>query len=105
MLQPYGASRLSPRLSGFARRWATPSVFQGGKPVDIEGLRGIKDLQCDDRRPVDALVAASAGTDLLVLGSRGLHGLDALGSVSERVAHTAKSSVLVVSPFAYPRDS
>jgi nucleotide-binding universal stress UspA family protein len=80
-------------------------VAQGGKPIDIEGLRGIKDLQWDDLRPVDALVAASAGTDLLVLGSRGLHGLDALGSVSERVAHEAKGSVLVVRPFAYPRDS
>lgn len=80
-------------------------VAQGGKPVDIEGLREVKDLQWDDRPPVDALVAASAGTDLLVLGSRGLHGLDALGSVSERVAHAAKGSVLVVRPFAYARDS
>lgn len=87
-----------------AERLAVPLhvvVAQGGKPVDIEGLRGTKDLQWDDRRPVDALVAASEGADLLVLGSRGLHGLDALGSVSERVAHAARSPVLVVSPFAY----
>jgi nucleotide-binding universal stress UspA family protein len=36
--------------------------------------------------------------DLVVVGSRGLRGLKALGSVSERVAHQARSSVLVVRP-------
>jgi hypothetical protein len=45
---------------------------------------------------VDVLVSAARDADLLVLGSRGLHGLRALGSVSERVAHRAPSSVLVV---------
>jgi nucleotide-binding universal stress UspA family protein len=44
----------------------------------------------------DALVAASADADLVVLGSRGLHGIKSLGSVSERVAHQAASSVLIV---------
>jgi nucleotide-binding universal stress UspA family protein len=47
-------------------------------------------------KPVPALVAAARQADLLVVGSRGLHGLHALGSVSERVAHRAASSVLVV---------
>jgi nucleotide-binding universal stress UspA family protein len=47
---------------------------------------------------VSALVAASESADLVVVGSRGLHGLKALGSVSERVAHQARSSVLVVRP-------
>ena len=46
--------------------------------------------------PVDALVSASAESDLVVVGSRGLRGLKALGSVSERVAHEAASSVLIV---------
>jgi nucleotide-binding universal stress UspA family protein len=50
----------------------------------------------DHRPPVDALVAESAGADLVVVGSRSLHGLAAIGSVSERVAHQARSSVLVV---------
>ena len=44
------------------------------------------------------LVAACESADLVVVGSRGLHGLKALGSVSERVAHQARSSVLVVRP-------
>ncbi|HEX4930217.1 MAG TPA: universal stress protein, partial [Gaiellaceae bacterium] len=45
--------------------------------------------------PVVNLVDASIGVDLIVVGSRGLHGLRSLGSVSERVAHRAHSSVLV----------
>jgi len=72
-------------------------VASGGKPVDVDRLAGSGlDLQWDDREPVDALVAASADADLLVVGSRGLHGLRALGSVSERVAHRARCSVLAV---------
>ena len=39
---------------------------------------------------------AACGADLLVLGSRGLHGLKSLGSVSERVAHQALCSTLIV---------
>ncbi|MGB1627847.1 MAG: universal stress protein [Miltoncostaeaceae bacterium] len=34
------------------------------------------------------------------MGARGLKGTKALGSVSERVAHKAASSVLVVRPHA-----
>jgi nucleotide-binding universal stress UspA family protein len=45
--------------------------------------------------PVRALVAAAADADLVIVGSRGLHGVRSLGSVSERVAHEASCSVLV----------
>lgn len=48
----------------------------------------------DGRSAVHALT--DTGADLVVVGSRGLHGLRALGSVSERVAHGAGGSVLVV---------
>jgi nucleotide-binding universal stress UspA family protein len=47
-------------------------------------------------RPVEALVEAAASVDLVLVGARGLAGARALGSVSERVAHRAESSVLVV---------
>jgi nucleotide-binding universal stress UspA family protein len=47
---------------------------------------------------VEILTAASESVDLIVVGSRGLHGLKALGSVSERVAYQASTSVLVVRP-------
>jgi nucleotide-binding universal stress UspA family protein len=49
-----------------------------------------------DEHPVSELVEASREADVLVVGSRGLRGLKALGSVSERVAHQAACSVLVV---------
>ena len=57
---------------------------------------------CDDP-PVQALVAAAESADLVVVGSRGLHGIRALGSVSERVAHTAACSALVVRKPAWER--
>lgn len=46
--------------------------------------------------PVTALVEAARDADILVVGSRRLHGFKALASVSERVAHQAPCSVLVV---------
>jgi nucleotide-binding universal stress UspA family protein len=42
--------------------------------------------------------ARDFGAALVVTGSRGLSGLAALGSVSERIAHAAPCSVLVVRP-------
>jgi nucleotide-binding universal stress UspA family protein len=73
----------------------------GGKEVDLETMQatltkiapGVS-LVVEDADPVHALV--SAGVDLVVVGNRGLHGMKALGSVSERVAHKADGSVLVV---------
>ena len=56
---------------------------------------GLRVVTAEDH-PVRALVEASREADLLVVGSRGLRGLKALGSVSERVAHQAACSVLVV---------
>ena len=75
-----------------------PIVDHGGKPVDMDLVRaitgdGVKESM---HEPVRALVGASGIVDLVVVGSRGLHGLKALGSVSERVAHQAQCSVLVV---------
>jgi nucleotide-binding universal stress UspA family protein len=51
-----------------------------------------------DEHPVEALVDAAGEAGILVVGSRGLRGLGALGSVSERVAHRAPCSVLVIRP-------
>jgi nucleotide-binding universal stress UspA family protein len=71
----------------------------GGMKIDLDALWSIEpNAELDDRRPVEALIerAAEANTDLLVVGSRGVHGMAALGSVSERVAHRAGCSVLVI---------
>jgi nucleotide-binding universal stress UspA family protein len=65
--------------------------------LDAQAAREIApDLEEDARGAVEALVEASDSADLLVVGSRGLHGLKALGSVSERVANQARCSVIVV---------
>jgi len=72
-------------------------VADGGKAVDKRLVATIVDEYEELRGdPVEALVAASADADLLIVGSRGLHGLKALWSVSERLAHEARCSALVV---------
>jgi nucleotide-binding universal stress UspA family protein len=74
-------------------------VALGGKGVDLERAQtAAPDLESVEAKPLEALVEAGAHTDLLVVGSRGLSGLRALGSVSERAAHQAASAVLVVRP-------
>jgi nucleotide-binding universal stress UspA family protein len=67
----------------------------GGKDVDRERAHELG-VTFGQGHPVKAVVDAGRKADLLVVGSRGLHGLKALGSVSERVAHRATCSVLVV---------
>jgi len=51
-------------------------------------------------RPADVIKSAAAETDasLVVMGSRRLDGLRAMGSVSRRVVHQARCSVLLVPP-------
>jgi nucleotide-binding universal stress UspA family protein len=75
-----------------------PVVAHGGKDVCKDAVTTIVDDHYEDLpdEPVHALVAASADADLLIVGSRGLHGYKALGSVSERVAHQARCSTLIV---------
>jgi nucleotide-binding universal stress UspA family protein len=73
-------------------------VAWGGKGANERLVATITDGNHDDSSegPVDALVAAAKSADLVIVGSRGLHGARALGSVSERVAHSAPCSTLVV---------
>lgn len=82
-----------------ARRHSTVQsvVALGGKRVALgEIAKRHRGVETSPAAPVPALVAASDCADLLVVGSRGLHGPRALGSVSERVAHSAPCSVFVV---------
>jgi nucleotide-binding universal stress UspA family protein len=76
-----------------------PVVARGGKEVDNHLVASIV-VDCRHEvllhEPVTALLAVSTEADLVVVGSRGLHGLRALGSVSERVAHEAHCSTLIV---------
>jgi nucleotide-binding universal stress UspA family protein len=66
-----------------------------GGPVPQEAW-GERVDTLEEAHPVAALIDRSKRADLVVVGSRGLHGVRALGSVSERVAHRARCSVLVV---------
>jgi nucleotide-binding universal stress UspA family protein len=91
----YAAARaLAERFGSHFR----PIVDHGGNAVDMDLVRAIAGEGAKEtmHEPVRALVGASGIVDLVVVGSRGLHGLKALGSVSERVAHQALCSVLVV---------
>lgn len=68
-----------------------------GKGVDLDRVRLlVTAAEVVGEHPVDALVDASREAAVVVVGSRGLHGVRALGSVSERVAHQAACSVVVV---------
>lgn len=96
------AEAAAARAAAVAERCGCPlrAVVARGGRVDEEaverilaGLPGAERLD-DPRHPAAAL--ADPGDDLVVVGSRGLHGLRALGSVSERVAHRSPASVLVV---------
>jgi nucleotide-binding universal stress UspA family protein len=72
-------------------------VAAEGPSVDLAAVRRLApDVRPLPGAPTDALVAASRDADLLVVGSRGLTGIRALGSVSEHVGHEASSSILVV---------
>jgi nucleotide-binding universal stress UspA family protein len=74
-----------------------PIAAREGKDFDITVVDGIATtVLVEDGGPVDVLVSGAVGADLLVVGSRGLRGVRAVGSVSERVAHQAPCSVLVV---------
>lgn len=76
-----------------------PVAVRGGKEFDIAAVDAIATgVLIEEGKPVDTLVATAGKADLLVVGSRGLRGVRALGSVSERVAHRAPCSVLVVRP-------
>jgi nucleotide-binding universal stress UspA family protein len=71
-------------------------VATGGDPVQFDSLPPDEKLEWSSARPIDALEAASDEADLLVVGSSGLQGPRGLGSVSERIGHLARCSVLVL---------
>jgi nucleotide-binding universal stress UspA family protein len=85
------ATRLRDRLGSTLRVLAA----RGGKGIAMASL-GAEDITIEPDAPVTVLVNAAQDADLVVVGSRGLHGVRTLGSVSERVAYQAACSVLVV---------
>jgi nucleotide-binding universal stress UspA family protein len=87
------ASELSERFGPKLRA----VVATRDRGVDLEAARlTAPGLEEYDSRALDLLTVFSGPSDLVVVGSRGLRGLRALGSLSERLAHETRSSVLVV---------
>ena len=81
----------------FAAECVVVTATGGGQDADLATIeQRFPGVEPYERRPVAALADFSHEVDLLVVGSRGLRGVRALGSVSERVAHQAHCSVLVV---------
>lgn len=65
--------------------------------VDLEEVRRIAPgCEEHDAQALELLELTSEAVDLIVVGSRGLRGVRALGSLSERLAHESHCSVLVV---------
>jgi nucleotide-binding universal stress UspA family protein len=80
---------------------ATLRAIAAGREVDMAAVRQIAiDVEVAPASPTEALIDASGNAELLIVGSRGVTGLRALGSVSERVGHRASCSVLVVRELA-----
>lgn len=82
------ATRLGGRVEAVAAGEAATIQGDGDWPERLERRA--------DAEPVATLLERSREADLVVVGSRSLHGPRALGSVSERVAHGSLCSVLVV---------
>jgi nucleotide-binding universal stress UspA family protein len=87
------ADELAERLRGSVE---VVSATGGQSEIDRDSAWGARVRSWDDAEPVHALVGRSRTADLVVVGSRGLHGIRAIGSVSERVAHQAHCTALVV---------
>jgi nucleotide-binding universal stress UspA family protein len=86
------------RRAGGSLVVVTAGRDQEAAAAALEGFAEPHERVATPERPVDALATAARTADLTVVGSRGLHGRQALGSVSERIAFRAASSVLVVRP-------
>jgi nucleotide-binding universal stress UspA family protein len=74
----------------FSEQAVSLEQVTGSEPVVME-------LEGDAHRRIPEL-ARKEGVSLTVVGSRGLTGVKALGSVSERIAHSSDGSVLIARP-------
>lgn len=95
--EAHRAYLVATRLAACRQSTVRPFVALGDKRVRHEEIANrYPGVEASAAPAVTGLVDASSSADILVLGTRGLHGPRVLGSVSERVAYQASSSVLVV---------
>ena len=86
------AVRLGAQLTVIAATGSAHEIDEN--QLEQSGLSFVR----SEAKPLPALLHISEDVDLLIIASRGLRGLRALGSVSERVAHQASCSVLIIRP-------
>lgn len=83
----------------------TEAVTEAAREAKIEGKLHFN-VHCHIGRPADEIlrVAHDVGADLIIVGSKGLTGLEraVLGSVSEKVVREAGCTVEVARPRTYP---
>jgi nucleotide-binding universal stress UspA family protein len=89
------ALRTAQELAGVIDGTVEVVAATGGKPIERDAAWSERVDTWDPAHPVAALVERSRTVDLIVVGSRGVHGLRAIGSVSERVAHQAHCTALL----------
>ena len=96
--RPGAADAWTPRaiLAGVDGSAEAEAALAVARALESRFGAALRILTVEHGRAAHGLVEAAADADLLVVGSRGMHGARALGSVSERVAHEASCSVLVV---------
>ena len=99
------AGRVALRTGGRVAIVSAPGHDEATRQTLAEAARRLREATgsdpviLDETGPAHRAVAAAAvavGASLVVTGSRGLTGVAALHSVSERIAHAAPCSVLVV---------
>ena len=86
--------------------WEATDRFGAGSSdvIEASGAETIVRRESGSAHREIITVAAEIDASLVVIGSRGKVGVSALGSVSERVAHRAPCSVLVVRQGVHPRE-
>ena len=92
------AARAADVAVGIGQALGVPvtGIAAGEEAAALCDAPGLSETRRDPRDPVEALLDAAGSGHLVVVGARGVRGVAALGSVSERVAHRAEASVLVV---------
>ena len=90
------ALRTAEELAGALGGTVEVVTATGGKAIERDAAWTERVETWDAAHPVAALVERSRTVDLVVVGSRGVHGIRTIGSVSERVAHEAHCTALVV---------
>jgi nucleotide-binding universal stress UspA family protein len=99
LAQARGAEMTLLHASGHESRERQDRVEEQGRRLEPTAA-GTREVRVAHGRAQDVIVATakSVGASLVVMGSRRLDGLRAIGSVSRRVVHAAPCSVLLAPP-------